>query len=175
MTDDQFDEYLKTRYYPEIDWYTKRGNREKWCYMAFQWGLIILSASTPILIAVGDFRSALSNVTAGSPTGINVVQMCSISTAFLVAVFAAALKVFHFQENWLDFRATQEQLKTEIHFYFARLYGYKTAHDVRALFVSHVERIIRGEVKSWEARMQSAGSSNTEFLVDDIPPAHPSA
>ncbi|MBC8117664.1 MAG: DUF4231 domain-containing protein [Candidatus Saccharimonas sp.] len=171
MTDDQFDEYLKTRYYPEIDWYTRRGNRAKMCYLVLQWGLIVLSACTPILISVG-FRGA---GTAASALELTHIQVMSIAASFLVAVFSAAIKVFHFQENWLDFRAVQEQLTTEIHIYHARLYGYKTTHDPRALFVGRVERMIRGEVRSWESRMQPSGAAAIEFPADDTTAGHPSS
>lgn len=161
MTEEKFQDYVKTRYEPEVEWYTKRGNREKWIYMFFQWGLIIMSALTPILITIGDFRAPKMPINV-DVIQINGFQICSITTAFLVAVLAAALKVFHFQENWLDFRATQEKLKTEIHLYTAKLGGYHSAKDARALFVSHVEGIIRNEIKGWGSRMQQHDPVNDD-------------
>jgi hypothetical protein len=166
MTDEQFDEYLKTRYQAEMDWYEMRSKRNKMLYLFFQWGIIILSAITPILITIGDFRGAPTQAT-GNPQEITGIQIFSISTAFLVAVFAAATKVFHFQENWLDFRATREELKSEIHLYSARLYGYATARDTRALFVNRIESIIRREVRVWEFRMKPEGTVKEESEVDD--------
>jgi hypothetical protein len=52
MNASDFANYLKTRYENQIEWYSIRSSRNKEFYAAFQWGVILFSASVPVLIAL---------------------------------------------------------------------------------------------------------------------------
>ena len=77
-----------------------------------------------------------------------------VATIFsiVVAILAAALKAFKYQENWINYRTTCETLKKEWFYYEARIGDYSTAEDPQALFVERSEALISRENTMWTAR-----------------------
>ncbi len=138
MDAEKFQKYLKERYHGQISWYDKKSLwNQKW-YGRLQWGLIVFSAMTPVLIAI-DW---------GFPT-YPVLRWIPIITSVFVAVLASALKTFKLQENWLNYRTTCETLKKEIHFYEAGIGEYADVEDKEALFVERAENFISREHSLW--------------------------
>ena len=135
---DKFQKYLEKRYYGQIGWYDNKSLwNQKW-YRRLQWGLIVFSALTPVLIAINW----------GLPT-YQLLRWVPLITSVLVAIVASALKTFKFQENWINYRTTCETLKKEIHFYEAGIGEYANAEDKEALFVERVENLISRENTLW--------------------------
>ncbi len=132
MNKTEFDEYVDGRYKSQVKWYSEKSSRNKKWYVGFQWGLIICSALTPILILLEPYSNLV-------PT---------IASVF-VAIMATSLKTFKYQENWLSYRTIAESLKKEKHFYDAKLYEYADASDKEALFVERVEALISRENTKW--------------------------
>jgi len=138
MDTESFQKYLKERYYDQINWYdTKSMQNQKW-YKRFQWAIIILSAITPVLITL-DWRLPSNSVLGWIP----------IITSVLVAISAAALKTFQYQEQWLNYRTTCETLRKEIQYYDAGIDEYAVVSDREALFVERVENLISRENTLW--------------------------
>lgn len=133
MEKKKFEEYLKDRYKGQINWYENRASKNKKCYTIVQWGVIVLSASLPVLIA----------------TAPDSWLLITIVISILLAIGTAALKTFKFQENWINYRTISETLKKEEHFYDAGLGEYAKASDKEALFVDNVELIISRENNLW--------------------------
>ena len=133
MDKKDFEEFLKNRYYQQIDWYDRKAARNHWAYKILQSTLIILSAITPVLVVVGG---ALE-------------RWLAVFISALVAIEASTLKVFKFQENWINYRTTCETLRKEIHYYKAKIYGYGNTDDPEALFVDGVETLISREHTLW--------------------------
>lgn len=133
MEKDKFEEYLKSRYRKETNWYDKKAIRNHRAYQFFQWSAIVLSASTAVLVVIGD----------GSFKWIAVV------IAVLVAISTAALKTFKYHENWINYRTTCETLRKEYHYYEADIHGYGEAEDKEALFVERVESLVSRENTLW--------------------------
>lgn len=133
-----FDQYLKERYFDQIDWYDRKSLwNQKW-YTRLQWCMIILAALTPALVAID--ASALD---------LAFVKWIAVVTSFSVAVLAAALKTFKFQENWMNYRTTCETLRKEIHLYRGGVGEYSNTKDREALFVERVESLISRENTLW--------------------------
>ena len=101
MKNDQFTNYLKSRYKKEIDWYNYKAIWNHRTYQTFQWAAIILSASTPVLIVINE----------------GPLMWVAIVVAVLVAISTTALKTFKYQENWINYRTTCETLRKEYYFY----------------------------------------------------------
>ena len=131
MNSQDFEKYLKERYYPQIDWYDKKAVQNKHKYTMLQWGLIILSAITPIIIA------------------LDLVKPIPIIISSFVAILTTGIKTFKFQENWINYRTTCETLKKEIHFYSAGTDDYANIKDKEAKFVERVESLISRENTLW--------------------------
>lgn len=162
MKEHDFDEYINERYKPELEWYKSRANHAKRVYMFFQWGLIILAALTPILVTVGEFGINVGKETEEYSNLKLSIEITSIITAFLVAVLSSALKTFQYQENWIEFRDTEQMLRSEFYLFQAELGRYERTTDKHSLFVDNVERCIRKELKSWEFRTETDGTRGKE-------------
>lgn len=132
-----FEEYLEKRYYDQLNFYEKAAGKNKKRYQFFQWSLIILSTATTILAALpknGEFN----------------FQYLIIGTAALVTILSSGLKTFQYQEIWVSFRATIEQLKPEIYYYRFNGGGYGLdGVDKEVLFVTRVESILSKERDAW--------------------------
>lgn len=133
MEADKFDGYVEGRYQDQIDWYSNRASSNKKWYMAFQWGVIVLSAAVPVLIASIPSK----------------FQWVPITVSIVLAIGTAALKTFKFQENWVNYRTVSETLKKEKYFYDAKLDDYATAEDKEGVFVERVESMISRENSMW--------------------------
>lgn len=133
MNKEEFDKYLKSRYKDQMAWYGRKSVWNQRAYQIFQWTAITLSASTPVLIVIGE----------------GWVKWLAVVVAALVAISTAALKTFKYQENWISYRTTAETLKKEIHFYEAGIQGYENVEDKEALFVERVESLISRENTLW--------------------------
>jgi hypothetical protein len=133
-----FNKYLKDRYYDQIEWYGNAAKKNQSYYIKFQWGLIILSALTPVLITIDLYISIYP-----------ILRWIPITTSVFVAIFAAALKTFKFQENWINYRTTCESLKKEKHYYDANLGEYAKLKTKKRTFVERVENLISREHSLW--------------------------
>lgn len=133
MDSAKFKEYLTDRYNDQVLWYSNRATTNKQWYQIFQWGVVILSAAVPVLIASMPIR----------------FQWFTITISIILAIGTSALKTFKFQENWVNYRTISETLKKEKHFYDARLDDYANTEDKEALFVERVESMISRENSLW--------------------------
>ena len=132
MEEKEFENYLKERYEPEVNWYDNRASRNKQYYHYFQWAVIIISASVPVLVA-----------------SIPTWKWITVTLSIILAIATAALKTFKFQENWISYRTIAETLKKEKHYYDAGAIEYATAENKKQLFVEKVEALISRENTLW--------------------------
>ncbi len=125
--------YLKERYEDQINWYDKKSIWNQKMYRRFQWTVIVLSAITPVLVAIMP----------------EATRWPAVVISALVAIGTTSLKTFKYQENWINYRTTCETLKKETHFYKAGVGDYKDIDDREALFVERVEALISRENTMW--------------------------
>lgn len=133
MTREKFEEYVAGRYSDQVQWYDGRSVRNKKFYYAFQWAVIVLSATLPVLVAtIGSDRNWIT-----------------ATLAVVLAIGTAGLTTFRFHENWINYRGIAEALKKEKYYYDARIDNYTTASDADGLFVQRVEALISRENSLW--------------------------
>ena len=144
MDDNKFEEYWKGRYEGQIQWYERKSSHNKSRYQYVQLSVIILSAVTPLLIAM-DFVFK----------EFDTLQWISIFTSVSIAILAASLRIYKFQEHWVNYRTTAELLKKEQHLYEANTGGYDKVQDKRALFVKRVEGLISQSHTEWVEKYQN--------------------
>lgn len=128
-----FKKYLEDRYNPQMNWYSKNASHNKRIYQGLQTLVIVFSVITPTIIAIGE----------------GWLRWLALTASAIVAVGVALLKAFKYHEHWTNYRTTRETLRKEIHYYRARLFGYKEAEDPEALFVERVEAVISRENTLW--------------------------
>jgi Protein of unknown function (DUF4231) len=148
-----FKEYLKNRYDNQLDYYEDKSGKNQKRYKTFQWILIILSTATTILAALPDKLD---------------LQYVVVATAGLVAILTSGLKTFQYQELWVSYRSTIEQLKPEIYYYNFNVGDYGQAGvDKETLFVSRVEKILNKEHDGWPVFTKLQDQSNQQ-VNDDL-------
>jgi len=133
MTKEKLEEYVAGRYSDQVHWYDGKSARNKKFYYSFQWAVIGLSATLPVLVTT--IESDRNWITA--------------LLAVVLAIGTAGLTTFKFHENWISYRAIAEALKKERHYYDAGIDSYEAASDVNALFVQRVESLISRENSLW--------------------------
>ncbi|MCF7954838.1 MAG: DUF4231 domain-containing protein [Phycisphaerae bacterium] len=133
MNSDDFNKYLESRYDEQINWYSDKASGYKKTYQFFQWSVIIVASSLPVLISVLPDK----------------YKWITIAISIVLAIFTAALKTFKWQEIWLNYRTISETLKKEKHFYDAEVDEYGTIDDKEKLFVERVETLISRENSLW--------------------------
>jgi hypothetical protein len=133
MDAEEFQKYLEQRYEDQINWYDKKSIVNQKMYRRFQWSVIILSAITPVFVAIVP----------------ETTRWPAVAISAIVAIGTTALKTFKYQENWINYRTTCETLRKEIYFYNACLGNYSDAEDPEVLFVERVESLISRENTMW--------------------------
>lgn len=162
MENEAFARYVKDRYEGQMNYYkvANRANQKK--YKQFQWILIVLSALTPVLAALDlDF---------GDKDTWEFLKYGVVVISALVAILTTGLKTFQYQELWVTYRATYEQLKPEIHYYNFGVGPYgEEGINKESLFINRVETILDKEHQGWPPakKLQEEGKKDE----DTKPPA----
>jgi hypothetical protein len=141
-----FDDYKENRYKKQMEYYSKVSATNQKCYKNYQWVLIIFSALTPVLAALSTlpwFKEINKDVD-------SVIKVVLVIISSVVAILTTGLKTFQYQELWITYRSTYEQLKPEIYYYELNVPPYvATGIDKEALFVARVESILNKEHIQW--------------------------
>lgn len=146
MDENTFNQYLKNRYENQINWYSKSATKNKCIYTVFQWSVVILSSSLPVLIVYLPEKYVL----------------VTISFSILLAILTASLKVFKYQENWINYRTIAETLKKERYYLDAEISDYSEINDKFSLFVDRVESIISSENSLWVSSHKLMGNKDDD-------------
>ena len=126
-------EYTVKRLNDQIEWYDIRGARNKLSYVVLRAASIILAAFIPVAVVVGV-----------PSWGIAVIGS-------IVAVLVGLESLGQFHENWIRYRSTCEALKSEKHFYVARVGPYATVRNPEQLLATRLERLLAHERSRWLA------------------------
>jgi len=140
MKNEDFKKYLSERYQPQISWYDNKSIYNQKMYKWLQFFLIVFSSLTPILIIIeklDDFKEYES------------LFWLPVTTAVLVAFITSLLKVYRYQENWINYRTTCETLKEEFYYYESANGEYADMDDSEKLFIERVESLISRENTLW--------------------------
>ena len=129
MERDRFEKYLKERYEDQVRWYSSRSSKNKRYYQWFQWTVIVISATVPVLIVSMPDQ----------------YKWITVLLSIVLTIATSALRSFKFQEYWVNYRTISETMKKEKYYYDAIANGYSTAEDKEQLFVERVETLISRE------------------------------
>jgi len=136
MEKEAFNQYIENRYHKQMDFYRNSSGKNQKKYKYFQWILIVLSAIAPVITAL--------------ITKWPDLQLAAVVITAMVAILTTGLKTFQYQELWVNYRATYEQLKPEIHYYNFNVGPYgDSGIDKESLFVSRIEAILDKEHQAW--------------------------
>lgn len=141
MTDEDLKCYLAERYDDQCRWYDDKAGFNKRRYYCYQTLIVVLSALTTLTVAVGIYFD-----------DTRWVRLAALAIAAAVTVVASLLKIYRYQEQWLDYRSTAETLKKEKYLLKARIDEYATTDSPGQLFVDRVENLISRQNTLWVGR-----------------------
>lgn len=136
-------EYLKTRLDDQLGWYERKADIARRRYKLLRALEFVAAALVPVAVVLG------------------VTVYHRIAAASLGALAAAASgfqSVNRYQENWVEYRAVAERLKSERFAFLTKTAPYD-GEDRLQVLVEHVERIFDGEHASWGDRMQASSKA----------------
>lgn len=131
--DSSFDIYLKERYTYQVSWYDNKAVKYKRLYYLFQWLIIIISATLPVLISITSMANK------------NPVIILSV----VLSILTTSMKAFKFQENWINYRTITEILKKEKYFFESGIDCYQDESIRNNIFIERVEAVISKENNLW--------------------------
>ena len=164
-----FDEYVEGRYKGQMQYYDSAATKNQKKYKMYQWILIILSAVTPVLAAMSGLAHLDKTYTSAS----QFLQILLVVVSSVVAILTTGLKTFQYQDLWVNYRATYEQLKPEIYYYEFNIgpYGVEGV-DKDSVFVARVEAILNAEHVQWPPAKTLQDAQNKSDSKETTQPEH---
>ena len=142
--------YVEDRLTGQMKWYESKANENKSRFHIFQTIIIIASVIIPLinLINFAPFEiRVISSILGGTVTGV---------TAFI--------QLKKYQENWLLYRATEENLKKEkyLFLYDAGPYSDTKEDNQKKILVERVESMISSETSQFFGMHQSRSQAERQ-------------
>jgi hypothetical protein len=143
------DDPIGQRLEDQIQWYDTRSARDQRDFKRLKYVEIVAAASIPVV------------------TAADVTRLVSAILGGLIVVIEAVLHLNQYQRNWLVYRATAENLKSERALYLAGAGHYGATSDPRALLAERVEGVLSHEHQKWlseqeEGVAEQSASKTTE-------------
>lgn len=130
MNQEVFQQFFKDRYQVELVHTKHRAVHYQWWSRKLELFLIVLSATTTILLAVSSFFKALP-----------ITPITAIVSAFVTAI-ATGMKALKTQEKWSFYQTLFNNLNNEYYDYKAQISAYEGVPDKEALFVERVQSLL---------------------------------
>jgi hypothetical protein len=128
------DEYLKERVEDQIQWLDKKSSYYQRWFKQLRCVEIVLGCAIALLVSYADIH-VLVKVTAGV-------------LGVAVAAIGGLLTLYRFQEHWIEYRVTAENLKREKFLFLTQTSPYD-GEDRFQYLVSRVENILGAENVKW--------------------------
>jgi len=134
----QFDKYIEERYEDQLKYYSNKAAGQQKYYRWVRWLVIVLSAFTPILIAISQWSFFEEYKT--------LILLFSVVFSAFIAIASSAAQAFRFHDEWVQKRKVSEMLKREKFRFDTETGAYANAKCARKLFVDNVEAILENDV-----------------------------
>jgi hypothetical protein len=137
------EEYLEKRVQDQVDWFSRKSQRNQRSFKALQLVAILASATIPFLSGY---------ITEAATTLKLIVGLLGLAVAAITAV----LGLYKFQENWLSYRMASEALKQEKFLFLTGSEPYGGEESFK-LLVERVEGLLAQENAAWNRYMRKQG------------------
>ncbi|MCB0282548.1 MAG: DUF4231 domain-containing protein [Calditrichaeota bacterium] len=148
------EEYINERFNPMRGWYDKKAGSTKNLYLRMRAASVIGGAVVPVLINI-HFDFAYFET---------VIDVITTAISLMVVVFVSLESVFHFREQWKNYRSTEQLLANE-YFKFASGEGPYNVKEQREAFLKFVNRI-ESAIERESASTLNVMTTVTEQKVD---------
>lgn len=137
-------DYFKSRLEDQIVWYDKKSVVFQKRFKRLRFCEIFFSVSIPVLTAI--------------EAGKEVDYLLYVIGAFggLIALFSGLQSLYKYQEKWIHYRITAENLKREKMFYRTSMGPYtesKVGNNAYPVLVERVEAVLANENSEWSKYM----------------------
>lgn len=138
-------EYISERLNESIAWYDKNAAKKKKSYLQMRAITVISGAVVPVLVNL-KFPG---------------VQYITTFLSLVVVLLVSLESVYHFREQWTNYRSTEQLLRMEYFFFTANdgPYAKMDKDDAYRLFVERVESAIEAENASTLQVMTTAAET----------------
>lgn len=127
-------EYLESRVEDQLKWYSAKSGWNHKLYQRLRLVEIALASLIPLIVVL--------------PIMELVGKALVAAAGAAIAVISGAISLWKLQENWVEYRATAENLKREKFLFVTRAPPY-AAEDRFPLFVGRVETLLGAESAKW--------------------------
>jgi hypothetical protein len=136
------EEYLKARLDNQIDWYDRKSSSNQRAYKHLRLAEFVLAAFLPFLAGFAALHWGL--------------QLAVGLAGVAIAIIAASLSLYQFEQNWIKYRTTCESLRRQKYLFLTRTDPYRqTAESNLTLLVQAVEQLVSDENSQWTQTMQA--------------------
>jgi hypothetical protein len=148
--------YLDNRFDQYTGWYNGKAVRTKAQYLRMRTVAVVGGAIVPVLVNVPW----------------HYIKIATTSISLLVVVLLSLESVYHYREQWKNYRSTEQFLGHEKVYFLNRVGFYEGLSDDRAfkLFVDRVEAAIASEnAATLNTMTLAAEAANKDVLTSRIP------
>jgi hypothetical protein len=145
------DDYLQKRIDDQIKWLSSASGKNQQWFKKLRAAEIVMGCAIAFLVSHADLMP---------------VQVLTGAMGVAVATIGGLLSLYRFQEKWIEYRVTAENLKREKFFFLTETTPYD-ADDRFQILVTRVEAILAAENVQWAestAAKKEAGGAGTASL-----------
>lgn len=136
---------IMARLEDQIDWYDRKSSLNQRIFRRIKITEILAAALIPF---VSVFR-------------MQFVSYATAALGVLITVLEGMLHLNQYQQNWINYRSTCEELKHEKYVYLGNAGPYANVKDPRALLAERVESLVSQEHAQWATvQQQNAKEKN---------------
>lgn len=128
------EEYLKERVEDQIQWLSRKSGWNQSCFKKLRAVEIVLGCAIALLVGYADVHAW--------------VKVAAGALGVAVAAIGGLLALYRFQENWVEYRMTAENLKREKFLFLTQAPPYE-GDDRFPSLVARVETILGAENSKW--------------------------
>jgi hypothetical protein len=139
------EEYLQERVEDQIQWLSRKSGWNQSCFKKLRAVEIVLGCAIALLVGYADVHAW--------------VKVAAGALGVAVAAIGGLLALYRFQENWVEYRMTAENLKREKFLFLTQAPPYE-GDDRFPCLVARVETILGAENAKWSeaAALKPSGS-----------------
>jgi hypothetical protein len=136
----------------QIGWYDKKSAFNQSYFKRLKIIELIAAALIPLL-------AGLSNL-------VPYPVLITGSLGALIVVLESLQGLYQFQNNWISYRSTCEELKHEKYLWLAKAGHYADAKDPDRLLAERVESIVSTEHAKWISTQEKAGKKEATPIIE---------
>lgn len=129
---------IMVRLEDQIDWYDRKSSSNQRAFRRIKITEILAAALIPF---ISVFRGQF-------------VPYTTAGLGVLITVLEGMLHLNQYQQNWINYRSTCEELKHEKYVYLGHAGPYANVNDPRALLAERVESLVSQEHAQWATVQQ---------------------